>query len=67
MNVKIVENEKELEDAFSVRRTVFVEEQNVPVEEEIDELEDEATHFVAYLKAHQLLQVDFVLLMDMEK
>ena len=50
MNVKVVENDKELEDAFSVRRTVFIDEQNVPEEEEIDELEDEATHFVAYLE-----------------
>ncbi|MEH7177456.1 GNAT family N-acetyltransferase [Neobacillus vireti] len=48
MNVKVVENDKELEDAFSVRRTVFIEEQNVPAEEEIDELENEAAHFVAY-------------------
>jgi predicted GNAT family N-acyltransferase len=50
VNVKVVENEKELEDAFSVRRTVFIDEQNVPAEEEIDELENEATHFVAYLE-----------------
>ncbi len=48
MTVKVVENEKELEDAFSVRRTVFIDEQNVPAEEEIDTLEEEATHFVAY-------------------
>jgi predicted GNAT family N-acyltransferase len=50
VNVKVVENEKELEDAFSVRRTVFIDEQNVPAEEEIDELENQATHFVAYLE-----------------
>ncbi|WP_026574564.1 GNAT family N-acetyltransferase [Bacillus sp. UNC438CL73TsuS30] len=48
MTVKIVENEKELEDAFSVRRTVFIDEQNVPEEEEIDQHEEEATHFVLY-------------------
>ncbi|WHY93234.1 GNAT family N-acetyltransferase [Neobacillus cucumis] len=48
MTVKIVENEKELEDAFSVRRTVFIEEQNVPEEEEIDQHEKKATHFVLY-------------------
>ncbi|MED1472049.1 GNAT family N-acetyltransferase [Bacillus salipaludis] len=48
MTVKIVENEKELEDAFSVRRTVFIDEQNVPEEEEIDQHEEEATHFVMY-------------------
>jgi predicted GNAT family N-acyltransferase len=45
---KIVENPKEREDAFSVRRTVFVDEQQVPLEEEIDTHEDEATHFILY-------------------
>ncbi|MEH7250699.1 GNAT family N-acetyltransferase [Neobacillus niacini] len=54
MNVKIVENEKELQDAFSVRRTVFIDEQNVPEEEEIDELENEATHFAAYLEGRPI-------------
>lgn len=48
MNVKVVKTEKELEDAFSVRRTVFIEEQNVPEEEEIDQFEEEAVHFVSY-------------------
>lgn len=48
MEVKIVANQQELEDAFYVRKIVFVEEQNVPTEEEIDELENEAKHFVAY-------------------
>jgi predicted GNAT family N-acyltransferase len=48
VNVKVVENENELEDAFSVRRTVFIDEQNVPAEEEIDQHEDECTHFVSY-------------------
>lgn len=35
-------------DALTVRKTVFVEEQHVPEEEEIDEFEQEATHFVLY-------------------
>ncbi|MFK9095462.1 GNAT family N-acetyltransferase [Bacillus salipaludis] len=48
MTVKIVENQKELDDAFTVRKIVFVEEQNVPLEEEIDQFEAEATHFVMY-------------------
>ena len=48
MNIKVVENQKELEDAFSIRKTVFVVEQNVPLEEEIDQFEEEATHFVMY-------------------
>lgn len=48
MNVKVAENLKERNDAFFVRTTVFIDEQNVPPEEEIDQFEDEATHFVMY-------------------
>jgi predicted GNAT family N-acyltransferase len=48
VTVKIVETQQELEDAYSVRKTVFVNEQNVPLEEEIDAYEDEAEHFVMY-------------------
>jgi predicted GNAT family N-acyltransferase len=48
VNVKVVENDNELEDAFSVRRTVFIDEQNVPEEEEIDQYEKDAVHFVSY-------------------
>jgi predicted GNAT family N-acyltransferase len=48
VTVKIVKNQKELEDAYSVRKTVFVDEQDVPLEEEIDAYEDKAEHFVMY-------------------
>ena len=43
-----VSNRQQLEDAFRIRFEVFVEEQNVPEEEEIDEFEEEAIHFVVY-------------------
>ena len=46
MNIMIVTNEEELQQAYHVRKTVFVEEQNVPIEEEIDHLEGESTHFL---------------------
>lgn len=36
-------------DAIHIRKTVFVEEQKVPVELEIDELEDQTSHVVGYL------------------
>ncbi|NRD78461.1 GNAT family N-acetyltransferase [Bacillus sp. BRMEA1] len=49
MQVIIATTPKERDDAFKVRKIVFVEEQNVPFEEEIDQYEDEATHFVLYL------------------
>lgn len=48
MKVAIVENENQLQDAYSVRKKVFVVEQHVPPEIEIDDLENEATHFVVY-------------------
>ncbi|HET7626762.1 MAG TPA: GNAT family N-acetyltransferase [Bacillales bacterium] len=48
MLVKQVTNEKEYSDAVEVRRKVFIEEQRVPEELELDEFEDSAVHFVAY-------------------
>ncbi|ESU32681.1 hypothetical protein G3A_10080 [Bacillus sp. 17376] len=48
MEVKIVNNEQELADAFKVRKTVFIYEQNVPEEEEIDRFESDSVHFVLY-------------------
>jgi predicted GNAT family N-acyltransferase len=51
MDLRVVKTEQELLDAFSVRKIVFVEEQKVPEEEEIDQFEDDATHFVLYNEA----------------
>ncbi|OKL35366.1 GNAT family N-acetyltransferase [Domibacillus mangrovi] len=48
MNVVMATDLKQREDAYSVRMIVFVDEQNVPASIEIDELEDEAIHFVLY-------------------
>lgn len=48
MEVKVVENEQELAEAFSVRKIVFVEEQGVPVEEEIDQYEQDSVHFLLF-------------------
>ena len=48
MEVIIVQSDQQLEEAYSVRRKVFVDEQQVPEEEEIDHLESEATHFLLY-------------------
>ncbi|CAG9620480.1 GNAT family N-acetyltransferase [Sutcliffiella rhizosphaerae] len=48
MHVQVVNSEKELQDAYTVRKVVFVDEQQVPLEEEIDQYETEATHFVLY-------------------
>jgi predicted GNAT family N-acyltransferase len=48
LRVEIAKSEAQLEDVFQVRKTVFVKEQNVPVEEEIDEFENQSTHFLLY-------------------
>jgi predicted GNAT family N-acyltransferase len=48
LEVNIANNDQQLKDAYKVRKTVFVDEQKVPMEEEIDHLESEATHFVLY-------------------
>jgi len=48
MEVKLAATQQELEDAFSIRKEVFIHEQHVPEEEEIDQYEDTSAHFVLY-------------------
>lgn len=43
-----VQTEAELETCLGIRLRVFVDEQRVPPEEEIDGLDPEATHLLAY-------------------
>jgi len=43
-----VTTEAERAEAYRIRKTVFVDEQHVPIEEEIDEYEKEAIHFICY-------------------
>jgi predicted GNAT family N-acyltransferase len=47
-DVAIVSTQQQREDAVSVRIAVFVDEQGIPREEEIDEYDDTAVHCVAY-------------------
>lgn len=49
IKIKKVETEKELNDALEVRRKVFIGEQKVSLELEIDGKDKEADHFLAYL------------------
>ncbi|WP_430787573.1 GNAT family N-acetyltransferase [Virgibacillus flavescens] len=46
MDIKIVESNAELEQAYHVRTTVFVEEQKVPPEMELDQFDETAIHLV---------------------
>lgn len=47
--VEVVADERSLDEAFAVRREVFVQEQGVSPDREVDEHEDAATHLVARL------------------
>ncbi|MFC6719332.1 GNAT family N-acetyltransferase [Natrialbaceae archaeon GCM10025810] len=47
VEVRVATTDRDREDAFAVRRRVFVEEQGVDEEIEYDEYEDESDHFVA--------------------
>jgi ElaA protein len=49
IEIHVVESPQDLEACFSIRRLVFVEEQNVPLELELDDLDAIATHFLARL------------------
>ncbi|MGG3914604.1 GNAT family N-acetyltransferase [Rossellomorea vietnamensis] len=48
MNVEVAKSEDQIQEVFHIRKMVFVEEQHVPLEEEIDEYENDSTHFVLY-------------------
>ncbi|MFB5089143.1 GNAT family N-acetyltransferase [Psychrobacillus sp. PGGUH221] len=48
MKVKIVQTKEELDTVFDIRIKVFVHEQLVPMEEEIDEYENDSVHFLLY-------------------
>ncbi|MBK0402179.1 GNAT family N-acetyltransferase [Adhaeribacter sp. BT258] len=47
VSVQKTDNEQALETVFQIRQKVFVEEQNVPHEEEYDEFENIAAHYLA--------------------
>ncbi len=46
LTVKLVETEEEMEGALGVRFRVFVAEQHVPMDEELDEFDSVATHAI---------------------
>ncbi|WP_050614187.1 GNAT family N-acetyltransferase [Bacillus testis] len=55
MDVIKITNEIELQDAFDIRKKVFVEEQKVPFEDEFDQfdtLEGDTEHVLAYYGGH---------------
>ncbi|WP_226005293.1 GNAT family N-acetyltransferase [Natrinema salinisoli] len=48
VDVSVADTKRRREDAFAVRRTVFVDEQGVDEDLEYDDHDETATHFVAY-------------------
>ena len=48
LEIKKVNNKYNLEKVIEIRKNVFIKEQNVPLEIEIDGLDPEAEHFIAY-------------------
>ncbi len=49
IRVKKIENQQELEQAFEIRREVFIVGQDCPEEEEFDGLDEESIHFIAFV------------------
>ncbi len=49
LKIRKVKNKSELNKTFEIRTTVFIEEQNVLPELELDGLDSEAEHFIVYL------------------
>jgi len=49
INVIKIDTEKDLDQAKKIRYDVFVVEQHVPMEEELDQFENESTHFIAFI------------------
>ncbi|CDQ40621.1 MULTISPECIES: GNAT family N-acetyltransferase [Virgibacillus] len=48
MNIKVVTSKEAIEQAYHIRTVVFVDEQKVSPEEELDSYDETAIHFVAY-------------------
>ena len=48
ITVRLVETEEDMEEAVGVRFRVFVDEQSIPPEEELDEYDAVATHAIAF-------------------
>jgi len=48
IEAKVVTNAKDYKDCLAIREAVFVIEQGVPRDLEIDQFEDQSIHFIAY-------------------
>lgn len=48
MRIEVVETNDQRQQAYNVRTAVFVDEQNVPPEEELDAFDEQAIHLIGY-------------------
>lgn len=55
LQISQVTNERERNDAYSIRQEVFIDEQGVPIEDEMDEYDEQAIHFVGYVEERPVL------------
>ena len=49
LKIKLVHTQKEREDILKIRKSVFIDEQNIPIEIEIDAFEESANYIIAYM------------------
>lgn len=47
LHISLIENESDMSDALDIRKIVFIDEQNVPRDIEVDEFEDDCSHILA--------------------
>ena len=64
LHAQIVQTDEQLRDAFSVRKQVFVKEQQVSAEEEYDEFEETSIHVVYMIMMFPLVLGVFAPLME---
>ena len=50
LQIKLVTNKEDFEQVINIRKEVFIKGQNVPLDIEIDGLDPESEHFIAYLE-----------------
>lgn len=48
MKIKTVQNQKMMNHALKIREAVFINEQKVPLSEEVDEYDTTSTHYLVY-------------------
>ncbi len=48
LEIRLVKNKRELDQIVGIRKQVFVKEQNVPLDLELDGLDSEAEHVIVY-------------------